>query len=214
MDDLWIRVNHDRRKDLFQEILNLASSTMIMSWISEGLTIWNNILSSVWKNFYRGQRFKKEVYEEIKKDINLNGGNISSYHTISNWFKKINLVRDEANLKALIKISDKPELKNSMRIVLSSISELRSIHIQLGRAISKMINIQSKKLLDYEDMDDWVTIGKNIVIPTEDISSIINIVRIINIDTENRAFIPNELVYRNMSQEFANKVIKTFTCEE
>ncbi|KQL18400.1 DrmE family protein [Cytobacillus solani] len=214
LDDLWIRVNHDQRKDLFQEILNVASSTIIMRWISEGLTIWNEILNSVWKKFHRGQRFKKEIYEVIRKEINLNGGNVSSYYTISNWFKNINLVRDEENLKALIKISNKPEFIDSMRIVLSSISELRSIHIQLGRAISKIINIQSKRLLDYEDMDEWITIGENIVIPTEDISSLINIARVVDINSENRAFIPNELIYQNMSQETANEIIKTFTYKE
>jgi|GEM_PF-2132798 len=213
-DDLWIRVNHDQRKDLFQAILNVASSTMIMRWISEGLTIWNEILNSVWKKFYRGQRFKKEVFEEIRGEINLNGGNVSSYSTVSNWFKNINLVRDEENLLALIKISAKPELIDSIRIVLSSISELRSIHIQLGRSISKLINIQSQRLLDYESMDEWITLGKDIVIPTEDISSLINIVRVVKNDSGNRAFIPNELIYQNMSQEIANEIIKTFPNEE
>jgi len=214
IDDLWVKINYDQKKDLFQEILKMASSTLIMKWISEGLNIWIDLLKTVWNRYYRGQRFKKEVYEVIRREINLNGGNVSSYLTVSNWFNNINLVRDEENLKALIIISGKPKLLDSKRIVLSSISELRSIHIQLGRAISKIINIQSQKLIDYESIEEWINIGKDIVIATEDITSLIDIVRIVDFPLGAKVFIPNELVYQKISIEMANEIIEAFIYEE
>jgi len=213
-NDLWIQVNQDQRKDLFNEILSLAAKTNIMKWIEQGIRIWNEILDSVWKSHYTGQRYKTHVYENIKNAINENGGSIIRYQTISNWFNGINIVRDETNLVALIKISNQPELLQSLRIVLSSFSELRSIRIQLGHAISTMIATYSNNLVNYKEISEWVTIRSDIVIPTEDIASLIRISRILNIATNNIIPIPNELLYRNLNPDVINKVFELYSYME
>ncbi|MCJ1909969.1 DrmE family protein [Planococcus ruber] len=213
-NDLWIQVNQDRRKDLFNTILSLAAKTNIMKWIEQGIRIWNEILDSVWKSYYSGQRYKTHVYKKIKNAINENGGSIKGYQTISNWFNGINIVRDEKNLIALIKISNQPELLESLRIVMSSFSELKSIRIQLGRAISSMITTYSSDMLNYKEISEWVTIRADIVIPTEDIASIIKISRITSIANNNVISIPNELLYRNLNLEVIKRVYELYSHEE
>ncbi|NTY10419.1 hypothetical protein EXW93_12515 [Exiguobacterium sp. JMULE1] len=214
LEDLWIRVNHDMKSDLFNEILKLASNTPLMKWINHGVGIWNEILESVWEKFNKGQRYKKNVYEDILKAINLNGGNIKNYVTIVNWFTHENIVRDQVNLRALIIISGKEEFMDSMRIVLSSVSKLRSMHIQLGRTISKLINSYSKQLLEYNVLEEWIRIGEDIVIPTEDIVSMISFSKITYINVEGIADIPNELLYKNLNKNFAIEVLNKYSFEE
>jgi len=210
-NDLWIQVNQNQRKDLFNEILLLAAKSKIMQWINHGIKIWNEILETVWQKFYNGQQYKKTIYELIRDSINENGGSVSQYLTISNWFNGVNIVRDEQNLIALIKISEHPELLESLRIVLSSFSELRSIRIQLGRAISKLITTYSDNLLNYKEIPEWVTIGTEIVIPTEDIASLLKIVRVLNINWNKTIKIPNEFVYRDLSSDVTNKIIEIYS---
>lgn len=214
LDDLWIRINHDMKSDLFNEILKLAASTPLMKWINHGVGIWNKILESVWTNYYNGQRFKKTIYEEILKDINLHGGNIKNYVTIANWFTHTNIVRDQTNLQALIKISGKTEFEESMRIVLSSVSKLRSIHIQLGKTISSLINSYSKQLLQYEFVEEWIRIGDDITIPTEDLISIIKFSTVKAIDPKNRVNVPNELLYKNLEKELAFVILSENSLQE
>lgn len=210
INDVWIRIDNDGKRDLFQEILNMASSTMIMKWIDHGLAIWNQILESVWKKYYHGQRFKKEVYEKIQSEINSSGGKVSQYLTVSNWFNNINIVRDRNNLEALIKISSQPELIDSMRIVLTSIAELRKIHVQLGQAISKMINIQSGKIMNYQSVDDWIVLNKDIIISSEEVSSLIRVSKFTNIDSQHIVLVPKDFTYKKMSKDFSERINKTF----
>lgn len=214
LDDLWIRINHDMKSDLFNEILKLAASTPLMKWINHGVGIWNRILDSVWVNYNKGQRYKKNIYENILKDINLNGGNVKNYVTIANWFTHENIVRDQMNLQALIAISGKPDFIDSMRIVLSSVSKLRSIHVQLGRTISKLINSYSKQLLQYEFVEEWVRIGDDITIPTEDLISMITFSKIRSINFEHRANVPNELLYKNLDENFAFNILSKHSLQE
>lgn len=214
LDDLWIRINHDMKSDLFNEILKLAATTPLMKWINHGVGIWNQILESVWTNYYNGQRFKKTIYEEILKDINLHGGNIKNYVTIANWFTHTNIVGNQTNLQALIKISGKTEFEESMRIVLSSVSKLRSIHIQLGKTISSLINSYSKQLLQYEFVEEWIRIGDDITIPTEDIISIITFSTVKAIDPKNRVNVPNELLYKNLEKELAFVILSENSLQE
>lgn len=213
-NDLWIRVNHDMRMDLFNEILNLAASTSLMKWINYGVDIWNEILITVWNKYYRGQRFKKYVYEDILRDLKIYGGNVTNYTTIANWFNRQNIVRDQENLHALIKISEKKEFEQSMRIVLSSVTKLRSIHIQLGRTISQIINSYSKQILQYNTVNDWIRIGDDITIPTEDIATIIKIYRVSALDTNKKVVIPNEILYKNIEIDLVNEILNKYAFQE
>lgn len=201
-DDVWIRVKEKKKRELFEEILHLASNTLLMKWINTNVNEWRMMVREVWQKYYSSNKFHKHIYEEIKKDINLNGGNVESYLTISNWING-GLVRSIDNLSAIAKLCDDKRFERRKNIIYKSIRDLWGIHIKLGKALGNLIEEQVNKNLNKKikmDKTQWINLGKDIVIPVEDILNTIEIIEISFINKSN-----TYLVFPSLTEKYFDK---------
>lgn len=203
-DDVWIRVKEKKKRELFEEILRLASNTLLIKWINTNVNEWRMMVKEVWQKYYSPKKFHKHIYEEIKKDINLNGGNVESYLTISNWING-GLVRSMDNLSAIAKLCDDKRFERRKKIIYKSIRELWGIHIKLGKALGSIIEEQVNKNLNKNMANtQWINLGKDIVIPVEDILNTIELIEVSSVNRRN-----TYLVFPSLTEKFLNYNLDT-----
>lgn len=185
-NDIWIKVKEKKKRELFEEILKLASNTLLLKWINTNVFEWKSMMKEVRDKYYYPGISNKRIYENIKKDINLNGGKVESYLTIGNWIQgEAGLVRSFNNLEAVANLLGDDHYKKRVKIIYKAMRELWGIHIKLGRSLGKLIdehvnnNLASKK----SDYLQWINLGKDIVIPVDDILNTIDLIKINSIES-------------------------------
>lgn len=204
--DVWIKVKEKKKRELFEEILKLASNTLLMKWINTNISELKLLVKEVWQKYYTPGKYNKHIYEEIKRDINLNGGSVQSHLTIANWLNG-GLIRSKGNLNALAKISGNEQFKNKVNIIHKSIRELWGIHIKLGRSLGNLIEGQINQNIQInQKVEDskWINLGQGIVIPIDDILNSIDIIKIISVDMDQIYFV-NPIIVERIIDTTANE---------
>lgn len=193
--DIWIKIKESHRKELFNEILKLASNTLLMQWIQINVEQWKQMLSELWQKYINTSKFKKGVYEAIQKDINLNGGNVESYLTIANWFNGDTLIRGKENMIAITNILNNKEYKQRINTIKKAIEELWGLNIKLGKALVKIIERESLKVNspNIQDEMSWVNLGNDIVISLEEILNVVQFLEVKSINKLEVFGVPVEL---------------------
>lgn len=170
--DILIRLKQKERRELFDEILNMASNTLVMKWIEINVNEWHDMMKLLWHKFYNPLETKTEIYSKIMKKINMYGGNVISNLTIGNWVEgKVSLVRDKENLYAIAKILENENYYNRVKPIYNAMKELKGIHIKLGKMLGKIImeQVDRVSLNRITNTSEWIDLGKGIFINTNDI---------------------------------------------
>jgi len=184
--DIWIKVKEKKKRELFNEILSLASNTLLLKWIDKNVNEWKLMLKELWQQYYTPNTFKKNIYKKIKDDINDNGGNVESYLTIANWINgDVDLVRSYQNLEALANLLNDERFKSRVKIIYQSMRELWGIHIKLGKSLGKLIEKQASIFDKSVTMEhsQWINLGKDIVLRVDDILNTIDLIPIQFVET-------------------------------
>lgn len=186
-NDIWVKVKEKKRRELFDEILKLASNTLLMKWININVGEWKLMIREVWHNYYNPGKSHKKIYEEIKDDVNLNGGKVESYLTVANWINgEVELVRSSKNLMALAKLFDDDRYLKRVKIIYKAMRELWGIYIKLGKSLGKLIDEQVTNLSIKQNSDDlqWINLGKDLVIPVVEVINTIDLLKISSVESD------------------------------
>ncbi|MBY6268669.1 DrmE family protein [Parageobacillus thermoglucosidasius] len=185
-NDILVKVKEQQRKELFNEILNLASNTLLMKWIKSNVAEWQNLIKQLWQMFYTPYQNKKNIYIKIRDSINSNGGKVESYLTIANWINgDVSLVRNIENMKAAGRVVENYEFVERAQTIYKAMKELWGIHIKLGKALGKLIEEYASAVSENKYQDEqWLNLGKDIVVSIEDLLSAIQIFKVIQVNKE------------------------------
>lgn len=200
--DIWVKVKEKKKRELFNEILTLASNTLLLKWIDINMSEWKLMLKELWQKYYTPNTYKKNIFEKIKDDINNNGGNVESYLTISNWISgDVGLVRSYENLEALAKLLKDERFKNRAKIIYQAMRELWGIHIKLGKSLGRLIEEQASLFNNSFPMEhsQWINLGKDIVIRVDDVLNTIELISIFSVETNNIYYVHPLLTEKTLS---------------
>ncbi|QXM06628.1 DrmE family protein [Crassaminicella indica] len=202
--DILIRLKQKERREIFDELLNMASNTLVMKWIELNVNEWQDMMKLIWKKFYSSYQSKSAIYQRILEEINAYGGNISSVLTIGNWIEgKVSLVRDEKNLYAIAKILKDEYYTRRIKSIYKAMKELWGIYIKLGKALGKIImnqvnNISSNITIN---TNEWISLGKDIYISTQDVLEVLELLEVQQLEYEKEYLVHSAILEKVISKD-------------
>lgn len=208
--DFWIKVKNSERRELFEEILQLASNTLTMKWITSSVSEWREMLSVLWNRYYSVRSPKKYTYEKILNEVRRHGGSVETTYSISNWIKgEVTSVKDGKNVMAVALILGEKQYIDRWKVIHLAMRQLWNIHIQLGRTLTKIVRQQAVRRYGDEGLaSDWVDLGLDIRISVQDIVNTLSFVRITGVNYDDDFYTFSEIAGKPLSDVSFQKLLE------
>lgn len=208
--DVWVTLRQNQRRELFDTVLDLASNTITMKWIQINVQEWRDMLKLLWLKFHQPGTYKSYTYEKILTAINQNGGSVESPLTISNWINgEVSAVRNEKNVFAVAKIIGEKQYLDRWKSIHRAMRQLWNIHIQLGKAIGKIIMEHAALLVDSGmQRSQWINLGEEIHLPIEDVLEALDLREIATVNTEEEFLVHPILIQKAIAPEDIENLIE------
>lgn len=199
--DTWVLHKKNQRRELFETILKLSSNTMVMKWIELNVSEWRDMIALLWKQYHEPNSYKKQTYEKIRRAIVKNGGNVETTYTIANWINgDVSSVKKAANVRAVAQIVGEASYLEKWNTIYQAMRQLWNIHIKLGKVLGAIITDTAvKEPEDYAS--EWVNVGLDIKIPIDDIMASIELVEVIDVETNKDYSVPNTYVEKPITEQ-------------
>ncbi|NTU33228.1 hypothetical protein HPY27_24035 [Brevibacillus sp. HB1.1] len=208
--DIWVKLKKHQRRELFDTVLGLASNTLAMKWIQINTAEWKEMTNLLWHKYHNENQYRSETYEQILQAVREKGGSISSKFAVASWIKgNVTLVRDEKTVRAVALVIGDKRFIDRWKLIYKAMRQLWTIHIQLGRALGKLIIEQAALISPYKHQKtEWIDLGLEIRIPLDDVLDVLELKEIIDIDKEIEYKVPQEILYKKISEETIDNLLR------
>lgn len=205
-----VRLRSGERKDIFNYLLESVSKTPVMLYINSRLNQWSEMIHRLKEKHANDISRNVGIYESMLIDLRSHGCNIKRHETIRNWVRGWTKIIDHRNLIAVASaLGDKESLSTCEHINIA-MRKLFGIHIELGKALSKVLYKHVTKAVDGEIIEsaEIVEIQGGIKLPLSDIVDAVEILKIEAIDKNTDYSVPYWLLGKVINKIQYDKLIE------
>ncbi|MGC5325184.1 DrmE family protein [Brevibacillus sp. SYSU BS000544] len=208
--DIWVKLKVNQKKELFDTVLSLASNTLTMKWIQISTEEWKEMIKLLWYKYHDENQYMSETYEKILRAVREKGSSISSKGAVASWIKgNVTLVRDEKTVKAVSLAIGEKHYVDRWKLIYKAMRQLWTIHIQLGRALGKVIMEQAARISSYnQPRTRWLDLGSEIRIPLEDVLDVLELKEILEVEKEIEYVVPQSIINRKIDEGSINNLMQ------